>query len=96
MAVARGGLPRDNAINRASRTVIRSVVLKLDLPSDWKSFRFPKALDERLQELLNRQDESGKLSVREKREARALVELVDMLSLMKARAAAAQRSQSDG
>lgn len=76
--------------------MIRTVQLTLDLPGDWKSFRLPKALDDRLQELLDRQNDAGKLSLREKREAKALVELVDMLSLMKARAAAAERSRADG
>jgi hypothetical protein len=76
--------------------MIRTVHLKLDLPGDWKSFRFPKALDERLQELLERQNTAGRLSPREKREARALVELVDMLALMKARAAAAEQRRGDG
>ena len=73
--------------------MIRTVQFKLDLPGDWKSFRLPKALDDRLQELLDRQDESGKLSAREKREARALTQLVDMLSLMKLRAEHASRGQ---
>lgn len=66
--------------------MLRSVFVELNLPQDWKSFRLPKALDERLQDLLDRQDQTGKLSSRERREATALVQLVDMLSLMKARA----------
>lgn len=64
----------------------RAVVLEMILPDDWKAFRLPKALDDRLQELLDRQDRDGKLIPRERREAAALAELVDMLSLMKARA----------
>lgn len=64
----------------------QSVQVKLDLPNDWRNFRLPPALDDRLQELLDRQDQKGKLTPRERREAKALVELVDMLSLMKARA----------
>jgi hypothetical protein len=58
----------------------------MTLPKDWEAFCLPPALDERLQELLDRQDREGKLSRRERREARALTELVDMLSLLKARA----------
>ena len=65
----------------------QSVLVELELPKDWQSFRLPPALEDRLQELLDRQDEEGKLSPRERREAKALAELVDMLSLMKARAA---------
>jgi len=71
------------------RKVTKTVALKLQLPADWKSFRLPKALDARLQELLDRQDRDGKLVPQERREAKALTELVDMLSLMKARVAAA-------
>jgi hypothetical protein len=71
-----------------------SFLVEMVLPDDWKTFRLPPALDDRLQELLDRQDRDGKLSPRERREAAALTELVDMLSLMKARAhrAAAQAS----
>ncbi|MBX9681120.1 MAG: hypothetical protein K2X38_20370 [Gemmataceae bacterium] len=68
----------------------KTVTLQLDLPKDWRAFRLPPALDRRLQELLDRQDQTGKLSLVEKREAQALAELVDMLALMKARAALAK------
>jgi hypothetical protein len=64
----------------------QSVLVELTLPGDWEAFRLPRALDDRLRELLDRQDQDGKLSPRERREATALTELVDMLSLMKARA----------
>lgn len=63
----------------------QSVLVELDLPKDWRTFRLPPALNERLQELLDRQDQEGKLSPRERREALALTELVDLLSLMQLR-----------
>jgi len=63
----------------------QSVMIDLELPSDWGQFRLPPALNDRLQELLDRQDLAGRLSSRERREAEALTELVDMLSLMKLR-----------
>lgn len=63
-----------------------SVLLELDLPKDWRRFRLPPPLHDRLQELLDRQDHEGKLSPKERREAEALAELVDMLALMKLRA----------
>ena len=59
----------------------QSVLVELDLPKDWRTFRLPPALNDRLQELLDRQDQDGKLSPRERREALALTELVDLLSL---------------
>ena len=40
-----------------------------------KSRTLPRALHERLQELLDRQDQTGKLSRKERREATALTEL---------------------
>ena len=63
-----------------------SVLVELDLPNDWKKFRLPAALNLRMQDLLDRQDREGKLTLRERREAEALTELVDMLSLMRLRA----------
>ena len=63
-----------------------SILVEVELPKDWSTFRLPPALHDRLQELLDRQDEEGGLSAREQKEAEALVELVDMLSLMKLRA----------
>ncbi len=68
-----------------------SVLVELDLPKDWRQFRLPPALHDRLQELLDRQDDSGKLLPRERREAQALTQLADMLSLMRLRAEAAKR-----
>jgi hypothetical protein len=63
------------------------VSVELELPKDWRQFRLPPALGDRLQELLDRQDRDGRLSPRERNEAKALTELVDMLSLLKARVA---------
>ena len=61
------------------------VTVTLKLPKDWKDFNLPPALNARLQELLDRQDETGKLTRAERKEAMALTELVDMLSLLKLR-----------
>ncbi len=63
-----------------------SVLVELELPKDWGKFRLPPALRDRLQELLDRQDREGKLPPKERREAAALTELVDLLSLMRLRA----------
>jgi hypothetical protein len=75
--------------------MVQSVLIKVDLPKDWQRFRLPLALQRRLDELLDRQDRDGTLVVRDRREATALAELVDMLALMKARAtfAATRRSK---
>lgn len=70
------------------------VTVELDVPGDWSKFRLPSALDARLQELLDRQDNKGKLSRAERREAEALTQLVDMLSLMRLRVERADRRQA--
>ena len=44
--------------------MVPSILVQLHLPNDWKTFHLPKALDERLLELLDRQDTQGKLSTR--------------------------------
>ena len=69
----------------------QSVLVEMDLPKDWRTFRLPPALNDRLQELLDRQDKVGKLTRRERREASALTELVDLLSLMRLRARVAAK-----
>jgi hypothetical protein len=74
----------------------QSVLVELQLPKDWRTFRLPSALDDRLQELLDRQDLAGKLTRKERREAKALTELVDMLSLMKLRAELAASRGENG
>jgi hypothetical protein len=71
----------------------QSIVLELDLPRDWKKFRLPPALHNRLQELLDKQDTDGKLLAKERKEAEALTELVDMMSLMKLRAKLAAKAR---
>jgi hypothetical protein len=70
------------------------VLVELDLPRDWRKFRLPAALHARLQELLDRQDDEGKLTRAERREAEALTELAEMLSLMKLRADRASRKKA--
>jgi hypothetical protein len=71
-----------------------TVLVELELPKDWRKFRLPRALHDRLRELLDRQDRDGKLSRLERREATALAELVDMLSLMRLRAELATKNRS--
>jgi hypothetical protein len=74
----------------------QSVLVQLQLPKDWKKFRMPHALHDRLQELLDRQDSDGKLSQRDRREAEALVELADILSIMRLRAEMAAKETASG
>jgi len=60
--------------------------LRLNAPGDLAKFRLPSGVQCRLNELLDRQDLGGHLTPAERREAEGLVELVEMLSLLKLRA----------
>ena len=72
----------------------QTVVVELQLPADWRKFKLAPPLHARLQELLDKQDRAGRLSAKEKREARALTELVDLLSLMRLRAKLASKRRA--
>ena len=63
-----------------------SVLIELEMPGDLKRFRLPKSVNHRLQELLDKQNREGKLSRAERREAEGLVNLAEMLSLLRLRA----------
>lgn len=76
------------------KTGMSTVLVKLDLSRDWQILTMPPALEERLQDLLDRQDAKGTLTGREKREATALTQLVDILAQMKLGADEAQRAAS--
>jgi hypothetical protein len=53
------------------------------MPARLAAMRFPKALDDRLQHLLDEQDRLGRLSAAERREAEALVNIATTLSILK-------------
>ena len=67
------------------------VTIELDLPADLAQFRLPAALNARLSELLDRQDSGVPLKDKERHEAEGLVELAEMLTLLRLRAEAAIR-----
>jgi len=56
------------------------------MPGDLARFRLPGGVQQRLQELLDKQDAGGELTAKEKREAEGLVEVADLLSLLRLRA----------
>ncbi|MGC4014227.1 MAG: hypothetical protein QM755_06865 [Luteolibacter sp.] len=70
-------------------------VLSVDLivPSDMQRFRLPAALSRRLQSLLDKQDGGTPLTSAERKEAEGLVEMAEMLSLLRLRAEAAAKRQ---
>ena len=63
----------------------QQVVLKLELPGDLERFRLPRGVDERLHGLLDRQARGDELTRDERREAEGLVDLAELLSLLKLR-----------
>jgi hypothetical protein len=61
------------------------VTIKLDVPDDLARFRLPPAVNTRLQELLDRQDSGKRLTPAERKEAQGLVNLAELLSLLRLR-----------
>ncbi len=64
----------------------QAIQLELQVPDDLAAFRLPEGVQTRLQELLDRQDQGQVLTPAEQREAEGLVELTDLLSLLRLRA----------
>lgn len=60
--------------------------VKLQLPADLARFALPDGVKKRLQFLLDKQDGGAPLSEDERIEAEGLVDLADMLSLLRLRA----------
>jgi hypothetical protein len=67
------------------------VSVELEMPDDLARFRLPAALDARLRRLLDRQDRGQALSTEERQEAEGLVDLAELLSLLRLRAERAAR-----
>lgn len=59
--------------------------IRIEMPVSAEKIRLPKAVDARLQALLDRQDTGEKLNAKERKEAEGLVELAELLSLMRLR-----------
>ena len=59
--------------------------ITIDLPADLNRFSLPKAVQNRLQLLLDRQDEGFSLSETERDEAEGLVNLAELLTLLRFR-----------
>jgi hypothetical protein len=58
----------------------------LQLPPDLSRFELPEGVQRRLQSLLDKQDQGIDLTNEERAEAEGLVDLADMLSLLRLRA----------
>ena len=64
----------------------QQVLIELDIPSDLEKFTLPEGVNQRLQYLLDLQDKGKSLTPAERSEAEGLIELAEMLSLLKLRA----------
>lgn len=64
----------------------RNVSFEIAVPDDLARLRLPPAVDQRLQELLDRQDRGEVLSDAERTEAEGLVDLAELLTLLRLRA----------
>ncbi|MGI9036469.1 MAG: hypothetical protein ACR2GD_10585 [Pyrinomonadaceae bacterium] len=63
----------------------QNAVIKIEISVSMKQIRLPKGVDNRLQNLLDRQDKGEKLTTAERKEAEGLVDLAEMLSLLRLR-----------
>ena len=63
-----------------------SAVIEIEMPDDLARFRLPEGVQERLTTLLDKQDGGQPLTDSERREAEGLVNLADLLSLLRLRA----------
>ncbi len=63
----------------------QTVAIKLSVPDDLARFRLPDGVNARLQELLDRQDRGQRLTPAERKEAEGLVNLAELLSLLRLR-----------
>lgn len=73
----------------------RTVTISLEMPDELPRFQLPEAVQNRLQELLDRQDEGERLTVAERAEAEGLVNLAESLSLLKLRAERVGQQSAD-
>lgn len=63
-----------------------TLTIEVDLPNDFRQFRLPKAAATRLKELLDHQNHGIQLTLMEKEEAEELVDLAELLTLLKLQA----------
>lgn len=62
-----------------------TLTIDIELPADLKRFKLPDAVAARLQYLLDRQDSGQPLTDAERQEAEGLVDLAELLTLLRLR-----------
>jgi hypothetical protein len=68
------------------KAMTQQSLLQIEMPLGADKFKLPKSVNNRLQTLLDRQDRGEKLTNAERKEAEGLVELAEMLSLLRLKA----------
>jgi len=63
-----------------------SLQMEIDLPADLDRLRLPEGVEARLHTLLDRQDRGHTLTEAERKEAEGLVNLAELLALLRSRA----------
>ncbi len=71
-----------------------TLAFEVTVPSDLARLELPTGVKRRLNDLLDKQDQGDKLTARERCEAEGLVDLADLLSLLKLRASSKKRSKT--
>jgi len=71
-----------------------SVLIELEIPIDLEQFRLPAGVQQRLQGLLDRQDQGTALTPADWQEAEGLVDLAELLSLLCLRGQRATQQKS--
>ena len=72
----------------------QAIQVELQMPGDLARFRLPRGVQRRLQALLDTQERGQALTAAEKREAEGLVDLTELLSLLRLRAERMSRRAS--
>ena len=100
---SRNDRPEDSTCYNAARegysqevTMPQIVAIELELPDDLALFRLPPGVNARLQELLDRQDSGILLKEAEREEAEGLVDLAELLTLLRLRAEGSAERHSPG
>ena len=72
------------------------VLIALEMPTDLEKFKLPQGVNERLHALLDRQDRGGGLTAAERTEAEGLVDLAELLALLRLRTQRVWQAGSPG
>ena len=81
-----GKIPLAPSYDSPHPEVPMTLTIELELPDDLARFRLPRAVAARLQSLLDRQDSGEPLTAAERDEAEGLVNLAELLTLLRLRA----------